>query len=81
MRLEDVKKHANRYILGLPDLAPGKTSHTTFSVQNTGCRAAYVKALCFKNIYEKSVIDPNTMRILPEKFILKEGSKQVKPAM
>ncbi|XP_058032745.1 centrosomal protein of 192 kDa isoform X1 [Ahaetulla prasina] len=76
VRLEDVKKQANRYLLGLPDLAPGKTSHTTFSVQNTGCRAAYVKVLCFKNIYEKSVMDPNTMRILPEKFILKEGSKQ-----
>ncbi|XP_070603580.1 centrosomal protein of 192 kDa isoform X2 [Erythrolamprus reginae] len=76
VRLEDVKKHANKYILELPDLAPGKTSHTTFSVQNTGRRAAYVKALCFKNIYEKSIIDPNTIRILPEKFILKEGSKQ-----
>ncbi|XP_029140120.1 centrosomal protein of 192 kDa [Protobothrops mucrosquamatus] len=76
VRLEDVKKQANKYIVGLPDLAPGKTSHTTFSIQNTGCRAAYVKALCFKNIYEKNVMDPNTMRILPEKFILKEGSKQ-----
>uniref|UniRef100_A0A670ZPI4 Uncharacterized protein n=1 Tax=Pseudonaja textilis TaxID=8673 RepID=A0A670ZPI4_PSETE len=77
VRLEDVKKHANKYILGLPDLAPGKTSHTTFSVQNTGCRAAYVTALCFKNICEKNIMDPNTMRILPEKFILKEGLKQV----
>ncbi|XP_026555218.1 centrosomal protein of 192 kDa isoform X2 [Pseudonaja textilis] len=76
VRLEDVKKHANKYILGLPDLAPGKTSHTTFSVQNTGCRAAYVTALCFKNICEKNIMDPNTMRILPEKFILKEGLKQ-----
>uniref|UniRef100_A0A8C6XSG9 Centrosomal protein 192 n=1 Tax=Naja naja TaxID=35670 RepID=A0A8C6XSG9_NAJNA len=76
VRLEDVKKHANKYILGLPDLAPGKTSHTSFSVQNTGCRAAYVTALCFKNIYEKNIMDPNTMRILPEKFILKKGLKQ-----
>ncbi|XP_026527748.1 centrosomal protein of 192 kDa isoform X2 [Notechis scutatus] len=76
VRLEDVKKHANKYILGLPDLAPGKTSHTTFSVQNTGYRAAYVTALCFKNICEKNIMDPNTMRILPEKFILKEGLKQ-----
>ncbi|XP_007434722.1 centrosomal protein of 192 kDa [Python bivittatus] len=76
VRLDDVKKHANRYTIGLYDLSPGKTSQTTFSVQNTGCRAAYVKVLCFKNIYEKNVMDPNTMRILPEKFVLKEDSRQ-----
>ncbi|XP_053252565.1 centrosomal protein of 192 kDa isoform X1 [Podarcis raffonei] len=78
LRLEDVKKHFNRYIVGLNDIAGlnGKTRQASFSVQNTGSRAAYVKALCFKNSSEIIVMDPNVMRVSPEKFVLQESSQQ-----
>ncbi|KAJ7338662.1 hypothetical protein JRQ81_012564 [Phrynocephalus forsythii] len=74
VRLEDVKRHGNRYILGLYELSPDKTCQASFTVHNTGSRAAYVKALCFKNFCERIVMDPSMMRIFPEKFVLKEGS-------
>lgn len=79
LRLEDVKKHCNRYIVGLNDIAGlnGKTRQASLSVQNTGSRAAYVKALCFKNSSEIIVMDPNVMRVSPEKFVLQESSQQV----
>lgn len=77
MRLEDVKRHGNRYILGLYEQSPDKTCRASFTIHNTGCRAAYVKALCFKNFNERIFMDPNVLRIFPEKFVLKEGSVQV----
>ncbi|XP_061450712.1 centrosomal protein of 192 kDa [Rhineura floridana] len=76
LRLEDIKKHCNRYIVGLYELSPGKTSQASFSVQNTGCRAAYVKALCFKNLSERILTDPNVMRVSPAMFVLQESSQQ-----
>nr|XP_008106918.1 PREDICTED: centrosomal protein of 192 kDa isoform X1 [Anolis carolinensis] len=76
VRLEDVKKYGNRYILGLQELSPGKTCQTSFTIQNTGHRAAYVKGLCFKNFGERNAMDPKVMNIFPDKFILKEGLQQ-----
>ncbi|XP_072854876.2 centrosomal protein of 192 kDa isoform X1 [Pogona vitticeps] len=76
VRVEDVKKHGNRYILGLYEQSSDKRCQASFTVRNTGCRAAYVKALCFKNFSERIIMDPNVMRIFPEKFVLKEGSQQ-----
>ncbi|XP_062987365.1 centrosomal protein of 192 kDa [Elgaria multicarinata webbii] len=76
LRLEYVRRHANRYTVELFEPSPGKPSKASFSVQNTGCRAAYVKVLCFKNFCERIVMDPNIMIISPEKFVLKENSRQ-----
>nr|XP_056710919.1 centrosomal protein of 192 kDa [Euleptes europaea] len=74
--LENVKKHCNRYLVELNELSPGKTSVISFSLRNTGCRAAYVKALCFRNFCERIIMDPNMLRVFPEKFVLKEAEQQ-----
>lgn len=77
MILKDVKKHHNSYIVGLTEPSPGKTSQTSFSIRNTGCRAAYVKVLCFKNFCKRIVMNADLMSIFPEKFVLKESAQQV----
>lgn len=57
---------------------PGRISKASFSVRNTGSRAAYVKAVCFVNIENNVVMDPNVLFVTPDKFVLKEGSQEVK---
>lgn len=75
--LENVKKHCNRYLVELNELSPGKISQVSFSLRNTGSRAAYVKALCFRNFCERIIMDPRMLRVFPEKFVIKEGEQQV----
>nr|XP_060628711.1 centrosomal protein of 192 kDa [Anolis sagrei ordinatus] len=76
VRFEDVKKYGNRYIVELHELSPGKPCQTSFTIQNTGHRSAYVKGVCFKNFCERNAMDPKVMNIFPDKFILKEGLQQ-----
>ncbi|XP_053103437.1 centrosomal protein of 192 kDa isoform X2 [Hemicordylus capensis] len=73
--LEDVKKHYNRYIVELTEPSPGKTSQTSFSIRNIGCRAAFVKALCSNNC-KRTVLDTDPVQVFPEKFVLKENAQQ-----
>uniref|UniRef100_A0A8D2LUA2 Centrosomal protein 192 n=1 Tax=Varanus komodoensis TaxID=61221 RepID=A0A8D2LUA2_VARKO len=75
--LEDVKKQSNGYVVELCEPSSGKSSQASFSVHNTGYRAAFVKVLCYKNFCEKITMDPNVLRIFPDKFVLKESSQQV----
>ncbi|XP_077208935.1 centrosomal protein of 192 kDa isoform X2 [Paroedura picta] len=74
--LENVKKHYNRYLVELTELSHGKTSQVSFALRNIGRRAAYVKALCFKNYCERITMDPHILRAFPEQFVLKEGDQQ-----
>ncbi|XP_048364489.1 centrosomal protein of 192 kDa [Sphaerodactylus townsendi] len=74
--LANVKKYCSRNLVELNERSPGKTSQVSFSVRNTGCRAAYVKAVCFRNFCERIPMDPNLLRVFPEKFVLKEGEEQ-----
>ncbi|XP_043834192.1 centrosomal protein of 192 kDa [Dromiciops gliroides] len=75
--LEDVKKLSDSYMVTVNGLIPGKGSRIVFSVRNTGSRAAYVKAVCFKDSQAKVVLDPQVMRILPDKFVLKERAQEM----
>lgn len=75
--LEDVKKLSDSYLVTVNGLIPGKESKVTFSVRNTGSRAAFVKAVCFKDSERKVLLDPKIMRIFPDKFVLKERTQKV----
>ncbi|XP_068955575.1 centrosomal protein of 192 kDa [Petaurus breviceps papuanus] len=75
--LEDVKKLSDSYMVTVNGPVPGKESRIVFSVRNTGSRAAYVKAVCFKDSQTKVVLDPQVMRILPDKFVLKERAQEI----
>nr|XP_042120200.1 centrosomal protein of 192 kDa isoform X4 [Peromyscus maniculatus bairdii] len=74
--LEDVKKLSDSYLVTVNGLIPGKESKVTFSVRNTGSRAAFVKAVCFKDSERKVLLDPKIMRIFPDKFVLKERTQK-----
>ncbi|XP_074058182.1 centrosomal protein of 192 kDa [Macrotis lagotis] len=75
--LEDVKKLSDSYMLTVNDPIPGKGNRVVFSVRNTGSRAAYVKVICFKDSQAKVVLDPQVMRILPDKFVLKARTQEM----
>lgn len=75
--LEDVKKLSDSYLVTVNDLIPGKESKVIFSIRNTGSRAAFVKAVCFKDSQRKVLLDPKVLRIFPDKFVLKERTQEV----
>nr|XP_055179515.1 centrosomal protein of 192 kDa isoform X6 [Nyctereutes procyonoides] len=74
--LEDVKKLSDSYMVTVNDLIPGKESRIVFSVHNTGSRAAFVKAIGFKDSQKKVLLDPKVLRIFPDKFVLKEKTRE-----
>lgn len=59
------------------DLIPGKERKVVFSIRNTGSRAAFVRAVCFKESQRKVLLDPKVLRIFPDKFVLKERTQEV----
>uniref|UniRef100_A0A674ISH2 Centrosomal protein 192 n=1 Tax=Terrapene triunguis TaxID=2587831 RepID=A0A674ISH2_9SAUR len=75
--LENVKKLSDSYMVTLNELLPDKFREVTFRIRNMGSRAAYVKALCFRDLQSKAVMDPKVMIVSPEKFVLKEGTQEV----
>ncbi|KAM4841247.1 centrosomal protein of 192 kDa isoform 1-T2 [Thomomys bottae] len=74
--LEGVKKLPDSYMVTMKDLIPGKESKIVFSVRNTGSRAAFVKAVCFKDSQKKNLLDSKVLRIFPDKFVLKERARE-----
>ncbi|CAM4508869.1 unnamed protein product [Caretta caretta] len=75
--LENVKKLSESYMVTLNELLPDKFREVSFLIRNMGSRAAYVKALCFRDLQSKAVMDPKAMIVSPEKFVLKEGTQEV----
>lgn len=59
------------------DLVPGKESRIVFSVRNTGSRAAFVKAVGFKDSQKKILLDSKVLKIVPDTFVLKERTQEV----
>uniref|UniRef100_A0A8C3J8U6 Abnormal spindle-like microcephaly-associated protein ASH domain-containing protein n=1 Tax=Calidris pygmaea TaxID=425635 RepID=A0A8C3J8U6_9CHAR len=75
--LENVEKLTGTYVVTLDGLLPSGLRTASFHIRNTGSRAAYVKALCFAGLRMKAVMDPQVMRVSPEKFVLREGTHEV----
>ncbi|XP_014793902.1 PREDICTED: centrosomal protein of 192 kDa [Calidris pugnax] len=75
--LENVEKLTGIYMVTLDGLLPSGLRTASFHIRNTGSRAAYVKALCFADLRMKAVMDPQVMRVSPEKFVLREGTHEV----
>ncbi|XP_058534642.1 centrosomal protein of 192 kDa [Ochotona princeps] len=74
--LEGVKKLSDSYMVAVNGLIPGQESKAVVSVRNTGSRAAFVKAVAFKDSQKRVVLDPEVLRIVPDKFVLKERSQE-----
>lgn len=65
-------------MVALSGLSPGRISKASFCMRNTGSRAAYVKAICFVDVEQNVLMDPNVLFVTPDKLVLKEGSQEVK---
>ncbi|XP_072902818.1 centrosomal protein of 192 kDa isoform X3 [Hemitrygon akajei] len=74
--LEDVKKISGSYVLNLNDMVPDKVSKISFNMRNTGSRAAYVKAVCFKDSLIKNIMNTQVIQISPAQFVLRERTRQ-----
>ncbi|XP_062915764.1 centrosomal protein of 192 kDa isoform X4 [Mobula hypostoma] len=74
--LEDIKKISGSYVLNLNDMVPDKVSKISFYMRNTGSRAAYVKAVCFKDSLIKNIMNTQVMKISPAQFVLRERTRQ-----
>ncbi|XP_021120952.1 centrosomal protein of 192 kDa isoform X4 [Heterocephalus glaber] len=74
--LEGVKKLSDSYMVTVNSLVPGKESRAVLSVRNTGSRAAFIKAVGFRDYQKKVLLDPKVLRILPDKFVLKERTQE-----
>lgn len=61
--LEDVKKLSDSYMVMVNDLISGEEYRIVFSVRNTGSRAAFVKAVSFRDSQEKFLLDLKVLRI------------------
>ncbi|XP_078543611.1 centrosomal protein of 192 kDa [Lissotriton helveticus] len=75
--LENVRKLSDSYVLLLNGISNGKMSKATFSLRNTGSRAAYIKAVCFMNIQTRTIMDPKVISVSPERFVLLERTQQM----
>uniref|UniRef100_A0A8C6R3L5 Centrosomal protein of 192 kDa n=1 Tax=Nannospalax galili TaxID=1026970 RepID=A0A8C6R3L5_NANGA len=53
-----------------------KSIKVVFSIRNTGSRAAFVKAVGFKDSQKRVLLDPKVLRIFPDKFVLKERTQE-----
>nr|XP_044999019.1 centrosomal protein of 192 kDa isoform X3 [Jaculus jaculus] len=74
--LENVKKLSDSYMVTVNGLIPGRENKVVFSVRNTGSRAAFVRAVGFKDSQKKVLLDPKVLRIVPDKFVLKENTQE-----
>lgn len=75
--MENVRKLSDSYVLLLNGISNGEMSKATFSLRNTGSRAAYIKAVCFMNIQTRTIMDPKVMSVSPERFVLLERTQQM----
>uniref|UniRef100_UPI00398F3BB2 centrosomal protein of 192 kDa isoform X2 n=1 Tax=Pristiophorus japonicus TaxID=55135 RepID=UPI00398F3BB2 len=74
--LEDVKRISGSYVVNLNDITSDRVSQITFSMRNTGSRAAYVKAACFTDSQIKTFMSTNAIHVSPAQFVLKERTRE-----
>ncbi|XP_064883127.1 centrosomal protein of 192 kDa-like [Oncorhynchus nerka] len=61
----------------LMGVAAGQVSKLCVCVRNTGCRAAFVKAVPYSDLHTRSVMDSSDISLSPSQFVLKERTQEV----
>uniref|UniRef100_UPI001EAEBD00 centrosomal protein of 192 kDa-like n=1 Tax=Oncorhynchus gorbuscha TaxID=8017 RepID=UPI001EAEBD00 len=75
--LEDHRKRSDGYVAMLMGVAAGQVSKLCVCVRNTGCRAAFIKALLYSDLHTRSVMDSSDISLSPSQFVLKERTQEV----
>ncbi|XP_041455677.1 uncharacterized protein LOC121408319 [Lytechinus variegatus] len=68
--LEDANLRGDTYLHDFGPLTPGQHTVLTFKVRNTGLRAAFVKALCFKDSRAKLKLPSSHLNVEPSEFVI-----------
>ena len=61
----------------LMGVAAGQVSKLCVCVRNTGCRAAFIKAVPYSDLHTRSVMDSSDISLSPSQFVLKERTQEV----
>ncbi|XP_030605186.1 centrosomal protein of 192 kDa [Archocentrus centrarchus] len=75
--LEEQRKQADGYVTTLTDIAVGHVSKVCLCVRNTGSRAAFIKAVAFSDVQNRSLMEPSVISLAPSQFVLKERTQEV----
>nr|XP_046189178.1 LOW QUALITY PROTEIN: centrosomal protein of 192 kDa-like [Oncorhynchus gorbuscha] len=75
--LEDHRKRSDGYVAMLMGVAAGQVSKLCVCVRNTGCRAAFIKAVLYSDLHTRSVMDSSDISLSPSQFVLKERTQEV----
>uniref|UniRef100_A0A8C7HT42 Centrosomal protein 192kDa n=1 Tax=Oncorhynchus kisutch TaxID=8019 RepID=A0A8C7HT42_ONCKI len=75
--LEDHRKRSDGYVAMLMGVAAGQVSKLCVCVRNTGCRAAFIKAVPYSDLHTRSVMDSSDISLSPSQFVLKERTQEV----
>ncbi|XP_049586557.1 centrosomal protein of 192 kDa isoform X1 [Syngnathus scovelli] len=75
--LEDQRKQADGYVATMSDITINHVSKVCLCVRNTGSRAAFIKAVAFSDVMNRSVMDPFVISLSPSQFVLKERTQEV----
>uniref|UniRef100_A0A3Q0R8T1 Centrosomal protein 192 n=1 Tax=Amphilophus citrinellus TaxID=61819 RepID=A0A3Q0R8T1_AMPCI len=76
--LEEQRKQADGYVTTLTDIAVGRISKVCLCVRNTGSRAAFIKAVAFSDVQNRSLMEPSVISLAPSQFVLKERTQEVR---
>nr|XP_006825249.1 PREDICTED: centrosomal protein of 192 kDa-like [Saccoglossus kowalevskii] len=72
--IEDLETMGSTFMSNMGSLSLGKHSITQITIQNTGPRAAFVKAIPFEDMAAKIKLSPGVLVVEPSEFIVKEKS-------
>ncbi|CDR00193.1 unnamed protein product, partial [Oncorhynchus mykiss] len=75
--LEDHRMRSDGYVAMLMGVAAGQVSKLCVCVRNTGCRAAFIKAVPYSDLHTRSVMDSSDISLSPSQFVLKERTQEV----
>ncbi|XP_073728008.1 centrosomal protein of 192 kDa isoform X2 [Misgurnus anguillicaudatus] len=75
--LEELRKRSDGYVATLSGVQEGRVSKLCVCVRNTGSRAAFVKALPYSDLQNRTVMDSTIISLSPSQFVLKERTQEV----
>lgn len=78
--LEELRKRSDGYVATLSGVQIGRVSKLCVCVRNTGSRAAFVKAVPYSDLQNRTVMDSTVISLSPSQFVLKERTQEVRSA-
>ncbi|XP_051577285.1 centrosomal protein of 192 kDa-like isoform X2 [Myxocyprinus asiaticus] len=75
--LEELRKRSDGYVATLSGVQMGRVSKLCVCIRNTGSRAAFVKAVPYSDLQNRTIMDSTIISLSPSQFVLKERTQEV----